>query len=100
MSQVRQPPRVTRQLAFTDETFDTFYNRQPPRVTRQLAFTNETFDTFYNRQPPRITRQLAFTSETFDTFYNKLNSSYVYIPIIIDVLVSMKKKLVNFLSFY
>lgn len=37
------------------------------------------------RQPPRITRQLAFTRETFDTFYNKLNSSYVYIPIIIDM---------------
>jgi hypothetical protein len=24
-------------------------NRQPPRITRQLAFTIETFETFYNK---------------------------------------------------
>lgn len=27
MPQVRQPPRITRQLAFTIETFETFYNK-------------------------------------------------------------------------
>ena len=50
MPQVRQPPRITRQLAFTIETFEIFYNKSyssyvyTPIIINAPSFDEEEID--------------------------------------------------------